>query len=272
MNRVPGFGTVGREVEESIEDDYDVKILITSHNSKPGLGKTTLAIQMAHAWDPHGWTAEDKAFMNANQFHNSYMEEPPGSVLLFDEIENEADNRRAMSGKNVELSQMLATQRFRNIVSIYTLPTVSMLDSRMLELSDYWINVMKRGTAHPHKIYINDYSGKVYRVWIGKPEDGGEGERIHWEEPERGTQPYRDKQYLDRMKEDHAHIEREHVPISEVKKREEKAREKAAMERRDEIIRGIMANPEIEIDPGTISDLPGVDVSRPRVHQIANGD
>jgi hypothetical protein len=270
MQRYSGFGTVGEEIKQAIRDDFDAKIIITSHNSKPGLGKTTLAIQMAHAWDPHGWTAEEKAFMNAHEFHNAYMNEPKGSVLLFDEIENEADSRRAMSGKNVNLTQMLATQRFRNIVSIYTLPTVSMLDNRMMEMADYWINVMRRGAAHPYKIYVNDFTGNVSRKWIGQPESGADGETIHWEEPERGTQPYRDKQYLDQMKKDHAHIEREHVPASEVEKRVEKAREKAQRERRDEIIQSIMANDYMSA--GDLAEVSGVDVSRPRVHQIANGD
>lgn len=264
------FGTLGREIQDAIADDFDAKIIITSHNSKPGLGKTTLAILMARAWDPHGWAAKDKAFMNAHRFHNAYMEEPEGTVLLFDEIENEADKRRAVSSKNVELSQMLATQRFRNIVSIYTLPTVSMLDSRMMELADYWINVMKRGVAHPYKIFVNDFNGNVTRSWIGQEEKGGQGEVIQWQDITEDHPAYSDKEYLDQLKRDHAHIEREHVPLSEVKKREQKEREKAARERRDEIICGLMSNPDADVDAGTIATLPGVDVSRPRVHQIVN--
>lgn len=264
------FGTLGREIRKAIADDFDAKIIITSHNSKPGLGKTTLAIMMAHAWDPHGWSAEEKAFMQAYEFHNKYMEAPEGSVLLFDEIENEADNRRSMSGKNVNLTQMLATQRFRNIVSIYTLPTVSMLDNRMMELADYWINVMKRGEAHPYKIYVNDYDGTVSRKWIGQPEAGAEGEKLRWSEPERGTQAYRDKRYLDSMKEDHAHLEREYVPQTDVQKQVEQAREEAQRERRDTIIRSLMAHNDVKAGAGTIADLEGVDVSRPRVHQIVN--
>lgn len=262
-NQYP-FGTLGQEIRERIADDYDAKIIVTSHNSQPGLGKTTLAILMARAWDPHGWSAEDKAFMNAHEFHNAYMEEPEGTVLLFDEIENEADARRAVSSKNVELSQMLATQRFRNIVSIYTLPAVSMLDSRIMELADYWINVMDRGRAHPHKIYVNDYSGEVYRKWIGQADPGTEGEIITWSDlPDDST----DKEYLDDLKRQHAHLEREYVPQSEVHQQIDKAVEDAKREKRDTAICELYET----VDGLSQSDLASMDwvgVSQPTVQRI----
>lgn len=266
------FGTLGSEVRKAIEDNYDCKIIITSHNSKPGLGKTTLAILMARAWDPHGWSAEEKAFMDAHEFHNAYMEEPKGSVLLFDEIENEADARRAVSSKNVELSQMLATQRFRNIISLYTLPAVSMLDSRMMELADYWINVMKRGVAHPYKIYVNDFTGEVTRQRIGQVERGTDGETIMWRDIEEGDPAHADKEYLDQLKRDHVHLEREYVPQSEVEKQVQKEREEAKRERRDTIIRSLMNGDHADIGASTLAETDGIDVSRPRVHQITNGD
>jgi len=158
------FGTLGHEVKRDVHQrDLDAKIIITSHNSRPGLGKTTLAIKMARDFDKNGWNADEKAFMSAHEYHNAYEDLPSGSALVFDEIEGEADSRRAMSEKNVELSQAWAQNRYRNMITICTLPSVSMLDNRMLEMSDYWINVMGRGTAHPYRVLVNDFSGKVIR-------------------------------------------------------------------------------------------------------------
>lgn len=260
------FGTLGKEIRKRIRNDYDAKIIVTSHNSQPGLGKTTFAIRAAHAWDPHGWSAEQKAFMNAHAFHNKYMDAPPGSVLLFDEVENEADARRSVSTKNVELSQMLATQRFRNIVSIYTLPAVSMLDSRIMELADYWVNVMKRGVAHPYKIYVNDFTGNVTRKWIGQQDQGGNGEMIMWDDVERGEQAYSDKEYLDELKKQHSHLEREYVPQSEVEDKLEKAIEDAKRDKRDAMIHDIYE--QWDVSQSDIAALESVGVSQPTVQKI----
>lgn len=263
------FGTLGKEVRQSIENDYDVKIIVTSHNSKPGLGKTTLAILMAKAWDPNGWRAQEDAFMDGWEFHNAYMEKPPGSVILFDEVENEMDARRSNASKNVELTQMLATQRFRNIVSIYTLPTVSMLDNRMMEMADYWINVMKRGVAHPYRVLVNDFNGSVYRKRIGQT-DHNDGETITWRDPREGTEAYADKRYLDDLKREQNKIDREYLPESEVRERIEKEVASAKREKRDEIIQGLISHEELDIPTTKLAEVEGVELSQPRVHQIAN--
>lgn len=258
------FGTLGKEVRRDIADNYDCKIIITSHNSKPGLGKTTLAVLMARAWQ-EGWTAEENAFMNAYRFHNRYQNADPGTVLLFDEVENEADNRRSNAAKNVELSQMLATDRYRNLVSIFTLPTVSMLDNRIMELSDYWINVMTRGKAHPHKIYVNDYNGNVSRKWIGQEEIGGTGEVITWNDvPDDDP----DKEYLDQLKRKHNHLEEEYVPRTEVDEIIEKKEESAKKELRDKAMREVYH--ETELSQNDLASLEFVDLNQSTVQRIVS--
>lgn len=252
------FGQLGAEVRKAIERDYDAKIIVTSHNSKPGLGKTTLATRMARAWDPYGWSAEEKAFMDVFEYHQAYLTEDPGSVLLFDEIEGEADKRRSNSTKNVQLSQAWAQQRFRNMVTICTLPTVSMLDSRMLELSDYWINVMRRGVAHPYRVLVNDFTGQIIRSRMG---DGGAV--ITWKELGDDDPDYT---LLKKMKAESAEFERTYYNEREVKKMIDKRIQEEQRTWRNMAIEQLYEN--TEMSQSEISEFDFVDVSQPQVQRI----
>lgn len=253
------FGTLGHEVKRDVhKKDLDAKIIITSHNSRPGLGKTTLAIRMARDFDLHGWSAEKKAFMNANKYHNAYEDLEPGSAMLFDEIEGEADSRRAMSNKNVELSQAWAQNRYRNMVTICTLPSVSMLDNRMLEMSDYWINVIDRGVAHPYRVLVNDFNGKVIRSRID----------------ENGVIRYRDlpdddpdyNHLTERKHERRTSVEKQYFDEDEVEKKVNKARKETRMETRNEFLETVCN--ETDLTPGKLAEVSCIDISRPRIHQI----
>lgn len=253
------FGTLGHEVKRDVyERDLDAKIIITSHNSRPGLSKTTLSIKMARDFDSHGWSAEQKGFMDAHQYHNAYESEEPGSVLLFDEIEGEADSRRAMSNKNVELSQAWAQNRYRNMITICTLPSVSMLDNRMLELSDYWINVIDRGVAHPYRILVNDFTGKVIRQRID--EDGV----IRYTDLPDGDEDY---EYLKAEKHSRrTSVNDRYIDEAEHEETVEKAEESARMESRNEWLKCLAQ--ETDLSTYNIADLDPVEISRQRVQQI----
>lgn len=270
MSQYP-FGTLGKEVLGRVDDNLDCKIVVTSYSSTPGLGKTTLAIQMARQWDRHGWSAEEKSFMQYEGFYNKYMDAPPGTVLLFDEVENEADARRANSGKNVGLSQLLATQRVRNIISIYTLPAVSMLDKRIMELADYWINVgvsYQKGVAYPHRLQVNDYS------WVSggtqvTPRRLGDDEIIRFNDlPDDDP----DKTFLDELKDEQNHLESEYIPESEADRRVKKAEKQARRDYRDDVIQCLYNDDELDLSSYDIAELDVIDLSQQRVSQIANGD
>lgn len=256
------FGTLGHEIKRDVHrKDLDAKIIITSHNSRPGLGKTTLAIKMARDFDAHGWSAREKAFMDAAKYHNAYEEHEPGSVLLFDEIEGEADSRRSMSNKNVELSQAWAQNRYRNMITICTLPSVSMLDNRMLEMSDYWINVIDRGQAHPYRVLVNDFTGAVIRQRI---DDDGV---IWYDDLPEGDDDYG---YLKQMKHSRrmGYEDGKYLNHEEHKEKLEKAVEKARMEVRNQWITELYDN--TDLSTYKIAELGCVDVSRRRVSDIAS--
>jgi predicted XRE-type DNA-binding protein len=211
-----------------LNNNRDAKVIITSRSSSTGLGKTTLAILLCKYVDRNGWDAENKSMLDVNEYINRYLDTKEGSALLLDEIEHGADNRRAMSHANVNLSKAWATLRYRNVVTFSTLPTINMLDSRMMELADLWINVMSRGVAMPHFIWINDYTGELRRVPARHPETG-ELELLTWkpiddDEDFKILEKKKDKSVFGKTQKSYTH--------DEVKK----AKEKAARQKRNELI------------------------------------
>lgn len=150
--------------EKRRRDGRTLLVIIVARDGATGTGKTTLACQLAQSWDTHGWTA-DRATLDPGTYADKYTSDdtPAKSVLLLDEAEQAADNRRSMSNQNVKLSHLWATMRYREIYSIVTLPSASMLDKRLKELADVKIIVHNRGTAVAYKTKIDDHDGS-YRA------------------------------------------------------------------------------------------------------------
>lgn len=138
----------------------DCKIIITSRNSETGTGKTTLALILAKVHDRIGWNV-NKQFHSGFDYADYYDHAKKGEVLVVDDFQFSADSRRGTSNINVILSQYWAIMRTKNVLSIVTLPTSSMLDKRFLELADIRINIVELGKAYPYRIVVNDFSHKV---------------------------------------------------------------------------------------------------------------
>lgn len=156
-------------IQDRLDNNRDAKVLITARNSETGTGKTTLALLLAKLWDRNGWTI-NKGFLQPDVYlaYYNYMSDA-GDVLLYDDSQAGTDNRRSMSKENVRLSQFWTLNRTRNVVSILTMPTRSMLDKRLMELADVWINVRRRGIAVPYRIYIDDISLDMYKIRLRNP-------------------------------------------------------------------------------------------------------
>ena len=141
----------------------DLKGLVTARDSSTGTGKTTLACQLSSYWDVNGWTA-DKATLDPERYNEMYTELPEGSVLLLDEAEQAADNRRSMSASNLTLTHMWSMMRFKQVFTLCTLPTLSMVDKRLKELSDIRIHCTKRGVAKVYRVKIDDTNHDLREV------------------------------------------------------------------------------------------------------------
>jgi predicted XRE-type DNA-binding protein len=253
---------MGEFLKYRLKNNRDAKIIITSRSSSTGLGKSTLAILIAE-WihrtqGIERWNAEKFGFINVNDYISTYLDSEPGTALLLDEIEAGADNRRAMSSENVNLSKAWATLRFKNVVTISTLPTTSMLDGRLLELADIWINVMSRGIAIPYFIWINDFTNELRRVAAKHPETGAK-EIIHWDSIDSDE----NFQYMSELKDTDVFSDNDKTfDYSEVQSKKKQARR----DERNEIIKTLYEN--TNLSQSQIGQL--VDLQQQAVSQIIN--
>lgn len=205
--RVPNFqySVLGMFILYRLINNRDCKIIITSSGSTTGTGKTTLAILLCRfiryaANDifnmNKSWSAKEYASVDLNEYFHSYDTADKGDALLPDEIEFGADRRRSMSNENLHLSQAWQILRYKNVVSVATLPSTSVLDRRMLELGDIWINVVMRGRANTYYLTVDDFTGEIIRKRL---KFSGFRESILWQDLPDGD---RDFQYLKSQKED----------------------------------------------------------------------
>jgi alkylhydroperoxidase/carboxymuconolactone decarboxylase family protein YurZ len=144
----------------------DMHVIVTAA-SETGVGKTTLAVVLALLWDQHGWTADKAAVASAEEYIHLYDQVEPGSVLLLDEAEIAADNRRGTTTSSVELSQAFAGKRYRQVFGIMTAPTKSWVDKRMgADAADYWIQAQEtdRGRAKGEAIVYRLKSNEHYNT------------------------------------------------------------------------------------------------------------
>lgn len=255
------FGIMGRVARAKLRNDNDIKIIIVGTNSQTGIGKTTLAIHLCRFIDPD-WSAEERAFIDVNEYLNAYLDHPKGSALLLDEIEHGADSRRAMTQENVDLSQGWAKLRARNIATVATLPSISMLDKRMLELADYQIFVRRRGLAQPYKINVNDFKPNKLPQRKALP---GEQHISFSDLPDEDP----DKQTLDRIKDEIIKGDGPAtVKMAEHKKKMKELEKDTRQSSRNQWFT-ILHN-EAGMSYAEIKELPNVSVSRQRISQIVS--
>lgn len=162
-----------QEAVKRMDRERDLKIIITATDSQTGVGKTTLATWFAINWTymfaDRGWDPEEYATVDPKEYFKMIYEVPRGTVLLIDDAE-ELDARRSMADLNVKFSWRWQLMRYKQLITIITLPSPASIDSRIEALADVWINVLSRGHAMAHAIGVADYGArnvttkKVHRV------------------------------------------------------------------------------------------------------------
>lgn len=251
-------GPFFEKVAERKAQNRDAKIIITARDGQTGVGKTSLAVCLAKALDTSGtpFDAEEQATLSVPTFMAAYDELPLGSSLILDEAE-QLDSRRSMRNENIDAAFRWQTRRVNQIVAILTLPSADMLDKRMEQLADYWIDVKERGECVIYEKKIHPIKKSIYYKTL---------QRFKW--PNMDWDPaYKE---LARMKEEFNNDKESDdnwVRKSEVDDRVKKAVKKAEREARDNIIQNLS-----EL-PFNYKDLaPAFDLSPQRFGQIARGE
>jgi len=171
--RYPGFteSKLFHEFLARLTSNRDMHVIITAA-AETGVGKTTLAFALALLWDMSGWTTE-KATMSPREYEMMYDQVEPGSVLMLDEVQQAADNRRATSSSNVNLSQAFATKRYRQVFGMMTAPSKGWVDDRIgADSADYWIQAQETPEGRPKG------EAKVYRLRENEHYESSYKERV----------------------------------------------------------------------------------------------
>ena len=240
-------------------NERDAVVLVTADDADRGVGKTTLALALAKLLDTSSteFDAEEQATLSVPRFLNLYDELEKGSTLLLDEGE-QIDARRSMSQENVDASLKMQTRRVNQIIVIITLPSAEMIDNRVEQLTDFWVNCEARGRARVYKKKIHRIKQSVYYEslqsieWPNLDDDG-------------------DYQTLAKKKEEFnagEGDETEYVRQEELQEQLKRARKETRQETRDDLIQALCSHGEIE--QRHVAEA--VELSPARVSQIANGD
>ncbi|WP_197428673.1 winged helix-turn-helix transcriptional regulator [Halapricum sp. CBA1109] len=133
-------------------------ILVSDWNLERGSGKTTLAMRLAEYMDrtEEGFT-KHKATLSAQELTEAYTRESPRSALLLDEGQAAASNRRAMSGVNEALRQIVGMGRVEQKYLILTAPGVHQIDSDIRAMADVWVFVRELGEAQIFRVKYNPF-------------------------------------------------------------------------------------------------------------------
>jgi hypothetical protein len=248
---------LNRLIENRKKDNRTLLGSIVARDAATGTGKTTLAVQLAKTLDENGWTA-DMATLDPDTYAEKYTSDdtPKQSCLLLDEAEQAADNRRSSSHGNVKLSHLWATMRYREIYSLTTLPSASMLDKRLKELADLYIVVVERGVAVVYQTKVDDTEGENYLRRL---------HRVRWQplddDPEYQKLTEKKAERMENYSENYAYgDDEEEIDPDQV-------RHEAEMEKRNELIERMA---DLDFTQKEIADV--VELDRSTVSRILNGD
>ena len=138
-------------------------VLIYARDNRTGTGKTTLAVGLAQEWEGDDWDAEELATNRPTEFRRLMHEAPEQSVIMADEIGQMYDSRRSMAEDNVEVSQDFQMVRYREVITLATVPGSSFIDKRLMQLFDVAIVATRRGHGRVYELKSDDETGKPYR-------------------------------------------------------------------------------------------------------------
>ena len=255
---------LGKLYRKRVAQSRDLTVLVSDWNLERGSGKTTLAMRLAAAMDrtDEGFT-RSKATLSAEELTDAYTREPSGSALLLDEGQAAASNRRAMSGINEAVRQVVGMGRVEQKYLLLTAPGVHQVDSDIRAMCDVWIFVRSLGEAQMFRVRYNPFAGHELTddwgtlTWTG--DLPGDLEDVY--------------DALTREKRRRLRGEGEdgqgYVDADTAAEKAERAAESARRQKRDELLREMYENSE-DMTQQELADAVGL--SRSRVADILSAD
>ena len=149
---------LGKLHRKRVAQSRDLTVLIADWNLERGSGKTTLALQLAEAFDRTGdGLTASKTTLSAQELTQAYTREAPGSSLVLDEGQADASNRRSMSGVNEALRKIVGMGRVEQKYLFLTAPGVHQVDRDIRNMCDVWIFVRRVGEAQMYRVRYNPF-------------------------------------------------------------------------------------------------------------------
>jgi hypothetical protein len=157
---LPESCPLGKLHRKRVAQGRDLTVLVADWNLERGSGKTTLAMRLAAAMDrsDDGFT-RSKATLSAEELTDAYTREAPRSALLLDEGQAAASNRRAMSGINEAVRQVVGMGRVEQKYLLLTAPGVHQVDKDIRNMCDVWVFVRRLGEAQMFRVRYNPFGG-----------------------------------------------------------------------------------------------------------------
>lgn len=258
---------LGELYYDRVKQNQDITVLIEDWHNRRGTGKTTITLRLAEAFDrtDEGLTSS-KCGLQPQRVIDNYTDKPRGSSLVLDEAEAGVDKYRAGSMINKAMREVVSMGRIEQKYLVMNAPAGSQIDRDLKKLFDIIIVVHSRGraavyfvrgkTPSPH----DDQAFFDRRMWLD------------WEPI--GTPSYCQERlqrvYKDLAKEKQEMLEgdgQDFYASDEVHDMIQKAEEDAAQQKRNDIIRKLLDDPDMT----PIQIKHGFDVSRQRISQIRDG-
>lgn len=253
---IPEDCPLGKLHRKRVAQGRDLTVLVADWNLERGSGKTTLAMRLAAACDrtEEGITAS-KATLSAEELTEAYTSESPGSALVLDEGQAAASNRRAMSGVNEALRQIVGMGRVEQKYLFLTAPGVHQVDKDIRAMCDVWIFVRELGEAEMFRVRYNPFGNHEMTdhwgtlTWSG--DLPGELESVY-------DELTREKRRRLRGEGDDG---QGYVDADTAEDRAVQAAEDAERQKRDELLRTIYSNTE-DMTQQKLADSVGLSRSR----------
>lgn len=147
-----------------------------------GSGKSWTALRIGEMVDP-GFGIDSVVF-SAKEFLESFESHSRGDVVVFDEGQ-EFGSRRAMSKKNVEMTDVLTMLRFTQVNVLFTTPNILQIDISLRRLMHLYLDVRPVDRTHGPRALRNKSLANIYLI-RHRRDPGGNGDdmrRMHPDVP-----------------------------------------------------------------------------------------